>query len=100
MELLLTGEPIDARTALAWGIVNRVVPAERLDEEVARFTGIVVARSGSVIAKGKRAFYRQIERPLREAYALTSERMAGSALEPEAAEGIDAFLEKRPARWP
>jgi enoyl-CoA hydratase/carnithine racemase len=99
MELLLTGEMVDARTALAWGLLNRVVPAADLDAEVARFAGIVVARSGAVVARGKRAFYRQIDQPMGAAYAMTSEPMACSVLEPDAAEGIDAFLQKRPARW-
>lgn len=99
MELLLTGEPVDARTALSWGLVNRVVPAAQLDEEVARFASIIVARSGSVIAQGKRAFYRQIDRSLGDAYAVTNEPMACSVTQPDAAEGIDAFLGKRPAKW-
>jgi enoyl-CoA hydratase/carnithine racemase len=99
MELLLTGEMVDARTALSWGLVNRVVPAADLDAEVARFTGIIVARSGAVVARGKRAFYRQIDQPIGSAYAMTAEPMACSVLEPDAAEGIDAFLQKRPARW-
>ncbi len=99
MEMLLTGELFDARTALAWGLVNRVVPPASLDAEIAKFTGIILARSGKVVATGKRAFYRQIEQPLAPAYALTGEVMACSMLEPDAAEGIDAFVEKRPARW-
>ncbi len=99
MELLLTGEIVDARTALSWGLVNRVVPAMDLDAEIARFTGIIVARSGAVVARGKRAFYRQIDQPIASAYAMTNEAMACSVLEPDAAEGIDAFLGKRPARW-
>ncbi len=100
MEMLLTGELFDARTALAWGLLNRVVPAASLDAEVAKFTSIILARSGKVVATGKGAFYRQIEQPLAGAYALTSDTMACSMLEPEAAEGIDAFIEKRPAKWP
>jgi enoyl-CoA hydratase/carnithine racemase len=99
MEMLLTGELFDAATALSWGLLNRVVPATALDAEVARFTGIIVARSGSVVASGKRAFYRQIEQPLVGAYALATEAMACGMVEPDAAEGIDAFLGKRPARW-
>jgi len=99
MEMLLTGELFDARTAAAWGLVNRVVPADRLDAEIARFTSIIVARSHKVVATGKRAFYRQIEQPLAGAYALTGDTMACSMLEQDAAEGIDAFLVKRPARW-
>ena len=100
MEMLLTGELFDARTALAWGLVNRVVPAAGLDAEVKRFADIIVARSGKVVATGKRAFYRQIEQPLVPAYEGTGETMACSAIEPEAAEGIDAFLGKRAPRWP
>jgi enoyl-CoA hydratase/carnithine racemase len=99
MELLLTGEPIDARTALSWGLVNRVVAAAELDAEVARFANIIVARSAGVVAQGKRAFYKQIDQPIAAAYALTNEPMARSVTEPDAAEGIDAFLGKRPAKW-
>jgi enoyl-CoA hydratase/carnithine racemase len=100
MEMLLTGELFDAPTALGWGLLNRVVPAASLDAEVARFASIILARSGKVVAAGKRAFYRQIDQPLEGAYATTSESMAFSMLEPDAAEGIDAFVDKRPARWP
>jgi len=100
MELLLTGEPVDARTALAWGLVNRVVPSAWLDAEIARYTEVLLARSPRAIASGKRAFYRQVDEPLGGAYALAGDAMARALLEPEAAEGIAAFLEKRPARWP
>ena len=100
MELLLTGELIDASTALSWGLVNRVVPAAALDAEVARLASIILARSGKVVATGKRTFYRQIDQPLDPAYATTTESMVSSLLEPDAAEGIDAFIEKRPAQWP
>ncbi len=99
MEMLLTGELLDAPTALAWGLVNRVVPPASLDAEIARFTRVILARSGAVIATGKRAFYRQVDEPIGTAYAVTSDGMACSVLEPDAAEGIDAFLGKRPARW-
>jgi enoyl-CoA hydratase/carnithine racemase len=100
MEMLLTGELFDARTALAWGLVNRVVAAAGLDAEVKRFADIIVARSGKVVATGKRAFYRQIDQPLVPAYEGTSETMACSMMEPDAVEGIDAFLAKRAPRWP
>ena len=98
--MLLTGELFEARTALAWGLLNRVVPAASLDAEIAKFTTIILERSGKVVATGKRAFYRQIDQPIAGAYALASENMACSMLEPDAAEGIDAFIQKRPARWP
>ena len=100
MEMLLTGELVDARTALAWGLVNRVVAVAALDSEVKRFTDIIVARSSKVVAMGKRAFYRQIEQPIVAAYEGTSETMACSMMEPDAVEGIDAFLAKRTPRWP
>jgi len=99
MELLLTGEMIDAPTALSWGLVNRVVPADRLDEAIAYFTNIIVSRSARVIAMGKQAFYQQIERGLPDAYDFTSEVMACNLLDADAHEGIDAFLQKRPAQW-
>jgi enoyl-CoA hydratase/carnithine racemase len=99
MEMLLTGELYDAKTALAWGLVNRVVPASGLDAEVARFTELILARSRQVIANGKRAFYQQVDRPLPGAYAVAGESMASGLLQEDAAEGIDAFLGKRPARW-
>jgi len=99
MEMLLTGEPIDAGTALAWGLVNRVVTAGDLDAAVARFTEIVLARSPAVVRLGKGAFYRQIDRPLEAAYETTGETMGKNLLLEDAAEGIDAFLSKRPAAW-
>jgi enoyl-CoA hydratase/carnithine racemase len=99
MEMLLTGELYDAKTALAWGLVNRVVPANGLDAEIGRFTELILARSRQVIANGKRAFYQQVDRPLPGAYAVAGESMASGLLQEDAAEGIDAFLGKRPARW-
>jgi len=99
MEMLLTGEPIDAPTALAWGLVNRVVPAAGLDAAVAHFTEIILARSPAVVRLGKEAFYRQIERPLESAYDAAGGAMAKNLTLPDAEEGIDAFLGKRPAAW-
>jgi enoyl-CoA hydratase/carnithine racemase len=99
MEMLLTGEMIDASTALAWGLVNRVVSEAGLDAEVKRFTDVIGARSPAVVALGKRAFYQQIDRGLAGAYESASEAMACNLLEPDAAEGIDAFLGKRPPAW-
>jgi enoyl-CoA hydratase/carnithine racemase len=91
MEMLLTGEPIDAQTALAWGLVNRVVAADALDTTIAHFTGLIKARS--------EAFYAQVEQPIARAYAVTSEAMACNMLLDDASEGIDAFLEKRAPAW-
>ena len=99
MEMLLTGEMVDAQTALAWGLVNRVVAPAALDDEIRRFTDIILARSPAAIRLGKQAFYRQIEQPLEDAYEMTSETMACNLLLDDAAEGMDAFLGKRPAVW-
>ena len=99
MEMLLTGDTIDAATALDWGLVNRVVPVADLDAAVKAFTDRIVARSAAVIALGKRAFYAQVDRPLAVAYDGTSEAMACNLVDQDAFEGIDAFLEKRPANW-
>ena len=99
MEMLLTGELIDAATALSWGLVNRVVPESRLDAEITRFTDIILSRSSAAIRFGKQSFYRQIDRPLGAAYDVASEVMAGNMLLEDAAEGIDAFLQKRSASW-
>lgn len=99
MELLLTGAPIDATTALDWGLVNRVVPSAQLDAEVRRLTDAILARSAATIRLGKSAFYQQIERPLAAAYDVTSETMACNMALDDAAEGIDAFLQKRPPVW-
>ena len=99
MEMLLTGETIDAATALAWGLVNRVVPAAELDAAIAHFTGIIGGRSARVIEQGKKAFYLQVDLGLAPAYNLAGGRMATSLLEGAAAEGIDAFVQKRAPKW-
>jgi enoyl-CoA hydratase/carnithine racemase len=100
MEMLLTGAPIDAATALAWGLVNRVVATERLDAEIAELAGALVARSAPVIANGKRTFYAQVDQPLDTAYAVAADAMVRDLSAPDAAEGMDAFLQKRAAQWP
>jgi enoyl-CoA hydratase/carnithine racemase len=99
MELLLTGAPIDAPTALSWGLVNRVVPSADLDAEVRRFADSILTRSAATVGLGKAAFYRQIEQPVAAAYDLTAETMACNMELDDASEGIDAFLEKRSAVW-
>jgi len=96
---LLTGDTIDAATALDWGLVNRVVPVADLDAAVKVFTDRIVARSAAIIALGKRAFYAQVDRPLSVAYEGTTEAMAWNLVDQDAFEGMDAFLEKRAAKW-
>jgi len=99
MEMLLTGKPIDAATALAWGLVNRVVAAADLDGAVQEIADAILAKSPAVIAGGKRAFYDQIDQPLAPAYDLAGPAMTRGALLEDTAEGIDAFLQKRPPSW-
>lgn len=99
MEMLLTGGTIDAHTALTWGLVNRVVPAAALDDEIARWTAIVTSRSAATIRAGKTAFYDQIERPINGAYDVAGKAMVCNMTFDDAAEGIDAFLQKRRPEW-
>jgi enoyl-CoA hydratase/carnithine racemase len=99
LELLLTGEPIDAATALEWGLVNRVVPAERLDEAVAELVAAIARSSAATISLGKRAFYDQIDLDEGGAYDLTKDVMASNSQTVDAQEGMSAFLEKREPTW-
>jgi enoyl-CoA hydratase/carnithine racemase len=99
LEMLLTGEMIDARTAEQWGLVNRVVPREELDGEVTRLVERVAGASASVVALGKRAFYAQEPLDEASAYALTCSVMVDNAQADDAHEGMRAFLEKRPPVW-
>jgi enoyl-CoA hydratase/carnithine racemase len=99
LQLLLTGEMIDAATAADWGLVNTVVPADDLDRTVDALARQIAAASPVTIGIGKAAFYDQVDLPEREAYALTRDVMARNAAEADAQEGITAFLEKRPPVW-
>jgi enoyl-CoA hydratase/carnithine racemase len=99
LELLLTGEPIDAATACGWGLVNRVVPADDLEHEVIELIAKVARSSPLTVRIGKRAFYDQIDLDERGAYELTREVMATNAQTGDAQEGIGAFLEKRSPTW-
>ncbi len=99
LEMAFTGDTIDARTAADWGLVNRVVPADQLDD--ATHDLITRATRGSARSKaiGKRAFYAQVDLPQDEAYAYAIEIMAAAAVSDDAQEGIAAFLEKRPPEF-
>jgi enoyl-CoA hydratase/carnithine racemase len=99
MEMLLTGELIDAARARELGLVNRVVPEADLDAAVATLAGQIAAKSPLTLAIGKSAFYRQVEMGLDDAYAYVSEVMTRNMLARDAAEGIDAFLGKRAPVW-
>lgn len=99
LELLLTGEPIDAATARDWGLVNRVVPADQLEDAVAALVERIAASSPLTVRIGKEAFYEQVERDEHGAYELTRRVMAANAQAGDAQEGMGAFLEKRPPTW-
>jgi enoyl-CoA hydratase/carnithine racemase len=97
LEMALTGDPIDARTAESWGLVNRVVPDDELDDAVADLVARVTRGSALSKALGKRGFYAQVDLDQPKAYAYAIELMASTAMTPDAQEGFAAFLEKRHA---
>jgi enoyl-CoA hydratase/carnithine racemase len=99
MEMLLTGDFIDAQTALERGLVNRVVPDDQLDAEVKELTDAIVSKSPVAVRSGKQMFYRQLELGLAEAYDLATEVIACDMMREDAQEGIDAFIEKRQPEW-
>jgi enoyl-CoA hydratase/carnithine racemase len=99
LEMLLTGDPIDAKTAAAWGLVNKVVPADRLDEETRLLLQRATRGSGLSKGIGKQAFYAQVDLDQPKAYAYAMEVMAATALTEDAQEGMRAFLEKRKATF-
>ncbi|MSO85278.1 MAG: enoyl-CoA hydratase [Rhodospirillales bacterium] len=100
MEMLLTGEAVDAARAYEIGLVSRVVPAEMLDQAITDIARTLLAKSPRVLKIGKEAFYRQIEMGLAEAYDYASQVATENMMLRDAEEGIDAFIAKRPPRWP
>jgi enoyl-CoA hydratase/carnithine racemase len=98
-EMLVTGEFIDAATALRHGLINRCVPADRLDQEINRLALTIAAKPPSVIAKGKALFYSQLETGVASAYRLAGEAMACNMVDEIAQEGVAAFIEKRSPNW-
>jgi enoyl-CoA hydratase/carnithine racemase len=98
-EMLMTGEFIDANTALAWGLVNRVTPLDRLDAEVAALAQQIIEKPRGTIASGKRFFYDQLERGLEDAYAEASVVITRNMLDEDGQEGAAAFVGKRKPRW-
>ena len=99
MEMGMTGDPIDARTAEAWGLINRTVPMQELDESAAALLSRATRGSAASKGIGKQAFYAQIGLDQSQAYAHAIEVMSAASQIPDAQEGIAAFIEKRPARW-
>ena len=99
LEMLLTGTPIDADTAAAWGLVNRVVAPEELESATDELAQRIAAASPLTVGIGKRAFYRQIDLGLDAAYEICQDVMSENATADDAQEGMAAFLEKRPPTW-
>jgi enoyl-CoA hydratase/carnithine racemase len=99
LEMLLTGDLVDAATAADWGLINRVVPAASLTAETRKLAARIDEASSLVIGIGKQAYYTQVDLDQPKAYAYAKEVMTMNALAADAQEGISAFLEKRPACW-
>jgi enoyl-CoA hydratase/carnithine racemase len=100
MEMVLTGDVIDAATALDWGLVNQVVPDEDLDDAVDALLARATRGSRASKALGKQTVYGQLDRPEADAYTIAVEVMAAASQLPGAKEGMAAFLEKRRPVWP
>jgi len=96
MEMLLTGDPIDAQRALEWGLVNRVVPADRLVEETESLAKKIAEKPPATVAAGKRGFYQQMEANLAQAYQLASGVISSSFAHAEGKAGMEAFIDKKP----
>ena len=99
MEMLLTGDFIDAATAKQRGLVNRVVPADKLDAEVQALAEAIIKKSPVAVSTGKKMFYKQVEMGMEAAYEYAAEVMACNMMAADAGEGIDAFMQKRPPEW-
>jgi enoyl-CoA hydratase/carnithine racemase len=96
MEMLLTGNLVDARKALEWGLVNRVVPPDRLEAETLQLAKQIAEKPPATLAAGKRAFYQQMDLGIERAYELASQVIASSFAHEEGRAGMDAFIDKRP----
>lgn len=100
LEMLLTGDVVDAHHAERIGLINKVVPSDKLKLHVNQLAGRVAAKSQTAIRYGKRSFHDQMQMPLDEAYAFASGIMVKNMLDGAACEGLDAFLNKRAPHWP
>lgn len=99
MEMLLTGESIDASTAKEFGLINRIVPRDYLEQVVQKYAEAIASKSAKTLKIGKEAFYRQLEMPLSEAYDFAAQTMVDNMMVRDAEEGISAFLQKRKPEW-
>ena len=97
--MLLTGEPINAKYAKEIGLINDCFPKNKLNLKVLEVAKVISAKSNLSIKIGKKAFYKQLEMPLKKAYAYTSKMMTLNMMSMDAREGISAFLEKRKPNW-
>ena len=100
MAMLLTGEMVEAKDAVAMGLINRTVPADKLRAETDALAAKIASKPYATVRTGKHAFYQQLEMPLDKAYAYAAQVMTENMLHAEAQEGICAFLEKREPKWP
>jgi len=99
LALLLTGDFMDAHTAVQYGLINRAVPPAELDAAVQYYVDAILSKSSVAVRVGKEMFYKQLEMGMADAYAYASEVMACNMMAEDAGEGIDAFIEKRPPVW-
>ena len=99
MEMLLLGKLFSPEDALRFGLINRIVPVQKLDSTVLEYAESIASRSTLTMSMGKAAFYRQLDMELEDAYTYTSDVMARNMMERDAQEGIDAFLQKRHPKW-
>jgi enoyl-CoA hydratase/carnithine racemase len=99
LELLLTGDRLTAQQALEWGLVNRVVPAAELDQATATLAGKLAGKSLAILALGRRSFFTAEDLPLGQSVEFLSAQLSLNVLTDDTAEGVTAFLEKRPAKW-
>ena len=99
MEMLLLGELFSPEDALRFGLINRIVPVQKLDSTVLEYAESIASRSTLTMSMGKAAFYRQLDMELEDAYTYASDVMARNMMERDAKEGIDAFLQKRQPTW-
>ena len=99
MEMLILGDPLSAQRAVDYGLINKVVPTEKLDDAIGDITAKILDKSGYTIKVGKEAFYRQLECGVEEAYAYTAKVMAENMMSHDAQEGVGAFVDKRKPVW-
>jgi enoyl-CoA hydratase/carnithine racemase len=99
LEMLLTGEFMSASEAKTKGLVNRVVPEEKLEEETKALSDTILSKPVEAVRLGKQLFYRQLEKPIQEAYNDAGSVMACNMMDPDAQEGVQAFIEKRKPTW-